>query len=830
MKKQQYKTKIFTAILTVIITLSAISFALPVVTAQSNVATYPFIGAIPNPVGVNQEVLLHVGIPDYLMATSEGWEGLTVTVTRPDGETENLGPYRTDSTGGTGDVYVPTMTGTYTFVTNFPEQDYNNVTYLESSSAPLELVVQEERVEYYPSFSLPNEYWSRPIDAQFREWYSISGNWLWGTGLSSGIDQPNSYAPYNDGPETAHILWTKKLTTGGLVGGALYDHAYEDGDAYEGLWSNSIILNGILYYNKYKSGYPIQEVVAVDVHTGEEQWCKTVGDNERIAFGQTFYWTSYNYHGAFDYIWTTISGPSGTTWKAYDPTNGVFVYGMENVPSGTTLIGPKGELYKYTVNLANGWMTLWNSSRVVSDSGSWMGGFMGSGYGMYDAMDGIEWNKTIPTGLPGSVAEYYFEDRILGTTACIGPASEKNNDITTWAISLKPGEEGTLLFQKTWTAPDTDVIYRWSTASIEDGVFVLSSKETVTHYGLDIETGNLLWSTEPQGYMDMWAKYGFINDGVNIAYNKLFSVGYDGIVYCYDIDDGSLVWSYTATDEYSEILWSNNWPLWTVFITDGKIYLGHTEHSSIDPKARGAPFICLDVETGDVVFKIEGAFRQTHWGGQALIGDSIITTMNTYDQQIYAIGKGATSISLSAPVAGVTVGSPCTLIGSVMDVSPGTKEADILIRFPDGVPAISDNDMSEWMKHVYMQFQKPADAKGVTVIFCGIKPNGEYMDIGRTTTDSSGNYGYTFKPEMEGKYTIIATFEGSGGYYGSTTTTYMSVGPASTPATPIDNEPVDNNEPVVTETPFISTELAIIAAVAIAAVIGVAAYWILKHK
>jgi hydrogenase maturation factor len=31
-------------------------------TAQQTVKTYPFIGAVPNPVGVGQEVLLHVGI------------------------------------------------------------------------------------------------------------------------------------------------------------------------------------------------------------------------------------------------------------------------------------------------------------------------------------------------------------------------------------------------------------------------------------------------------------------------------------------------------------------------------------------------------------------------------------------------------------------------------------------------------------------------------------------------------------------------------------------------------------------------------------------------
>ena len=33
-----------------------------------------------------------------------------------------------------------------------------------------------------------------------------------------------------------------------------------------------------------------------------------------------------------------------------------------------------------------------------------------------------------------------------------------------------------------------------------------------------------------------------------------------------------------------------------LFITDGKIYVGHYEHSAIDPRPRGAPFVCLDAK------------------------------------------------------------------------------------------------------------------------------------------------------------------------------------------------------------------------------------------
>ncbi|MCW4023031.1 MAG: PQQ-binding-like beta-propeller repeat protein [archaeon] len=835
------KSKLSTIALVLMITLSTLMIALPTASAQAtHKQAYPYIGAIPNPVGVNQMVLLHIGITDSTQTTEDGFENLTVTVTDPEGNTQTLGPYTTDSTGGTGDVFTPSMAGTYQLVTNFPAQWYNYtgtyygmpVTYAtyyeEAHSDVLELIVEDVQVEYYPAASLPEEYWTRPIDSQLREWNTIAGNWL--------MTPDNLYAQYNDdAPNTVHILWRKTLTTGGLVGGELGDHSFETGDAYEGFWSNSVVVAGKLYYNKYKSGYPTQEVVAVDLHTGEELWCKTLGNNEQVAYGQTFFWSSYNYHGTFDYIWTLDSAPgimglSSTNWHAYDPINGELVYSMEGVPGGHLVVGPNGEFLIYTVG--SGYMTMWNSTHVVSDSGSWMAGFSGAGFGTYNASAGYQWNVTIPTDLVGT-AHAVVGDRIIGVD--VGSTFVQDSDgtpIEMWALDISEGNEGEVLFDTTWTPPaGGNLSFLWSAASFEDGVFVISAKESRTHYAFDIDTGDLAWSTDPQFYMDMWVENAFINLGVNIAYNKLFSVGYGGTVYCYDITDGSLLWTYDAVDTYSEILWGNSWPLDTLFFADEKVYIAHSEHSPLDPKARGAPFICLDANTGDEVFRVDGIVRSTVWGGDAVIGDSIIATMNTYDQQIYAFGKGASQLTAEIQNNVVSLGSVALVTGTVMDVSPGTNEAGLAIRFPDGVAAISDADMGDWMKYVYQQAARPDDAEGVEVVLSAVTPDGNCIDIDRTTSDSYGNWALAFTPEMEGTYTIIATFEGSEGYYGSTQTTYLNVGPAPTAATPIDNEPVD--EPVDTEEPtgfVISTELAIIAAVAVAAVIGVAAYFLLKRK
>ena len=97
MKFNISKTKISTIAFILMLSISAIVFALPSVSAQQTQATYPYLGVIPNPVGVNQPVLLHVGITESLGSADEGWEGMTVTVTDPEGEVTILPVPKTSS-------------------------------------------------------------------------------------------------------------------------------------------------------------------------------------------------------------------------------------------------------------------------------------------------------------------------------------------------------------------------------------------------------------------------------------------------------------------------------------------------------------------------------------------------------------------------------------------------------------------------------------------------------------------------------------------------------------------------------------------------------------
>lgn len=746
---------------------------------------------MPNPVGVGQQVLLHIGIPDATAWPQAGWTGITVTVTKPDGTTETLGPFSTDTTGGTGAIYVPSTAGNYSLQSHFPEQASTvaasgypaGTVFAASDSEPLTLIVQQDPIQYYPPSALPTEYWSRPINAQLREWSVISGNWLSPSSMFGTAISPMWIADGNaDAPDSPHILWTKPIgdTMGGLIGGTYGGDSYGTGDAYEGKWSGSVIISGVLYYNKFESGQPHQQVVAVDIHTGKELWTKDF-NNSRIAFGQVLDFKSFNYMGGFSYLWTTI----GTTWHAWEPLTGEWRYSMTNVPSGTNIYGPNGEICRYTYDLTHGWMTFWNSTKVIfgngtdADLGSW--GSKARGV-TYDASRGIEWNKTIPTNLPGTVYASFLQDMAFGSLSTI-------EEVKLWGINLKPGQEGTILFNKSWKTPNDwtegNISFAgrsggWVAISNVDKVAVISIKETRSHYGFSLETGDFLWGPTPsQIYLDM-----YFGDGKFIYDGKLYSLNVGGIVYCYDVKTGEPLWTYEASNPYSEFQLGHNWWLEPMFVADGKLYIGHAEHSANNPRPRGAPFICLNATTGDIVWKADGLLRSSHWGGLAMIGDSIMIMQNTYDQQIYAVGKGPSAISVDAPLTAVKTTDSLVIRGTVTDLSPGTKSDALLARFPNGVPVVSDESMSDWMKYVYQQFERPSNATGVLVELNVIDPNGNYRSIGTATTDSSGFFSYQWTSDISGKYTLIATFKGTGGYYGSTAETAFVVDNPTAQATP----------------------------------------------
>jgi hypothetical protein len=800
--------------------------------------TYAIADAIPDRIGLGETTLLKCGITQALESADYGWTGVTIIVTKPDGTNTTLGPFKTDSTGSTYTQYTPDVIGTYTITTNFPQQTtkstyFNmeggnmvfNGTLLAASTATATLVVAQEPTPQYPGHSLPTEYWSRPIDPQLREWYSISGNW---------VTRPdNSVAEYNqNAPETAHALWARDITTGGMSGGLVGDGlvtaGMHSGDAYEGKWSNSVILNGVLYYNTGPAagvygGLGLCSIQAVDLHTGQDLWYK---NNTVLAFGQEFYWNSYNVDGMYSYIWTQ----TGTTWTAYDPYDGSYCFSFVNVPSGAaTVRGPSDEILIYITDYTNGWMALWNSTLCglqnaqegTPEYGSWASNVMGHTFDASSAKC-YSWNVTIPKGLTASTSFFapilkVYPDRVVSIFF-------NQTNVRVWALNTAgltaSSKSTTKLFDEWWTAP-TEWLAGQNTlhyvgasnyvhdSTYGDGVIGIWDKELTTHYGFSVTTGKYLWATSSEIYLDAYG-WGNAEHTWYYAYGKLYSVGVGGILYAYDLSNGHTAWTYNMTDVYGEPVTGNNWWGWIDLMADGKIYIGTLEHSAENPLPRGAPYIAVNASNGAEIWRINGMYRETRWGGNGIIGDSIIATMDTYDQRVYAIGKGPTAMTLNAPTVSADAGKSFIIQGSISDISPGMQTSSVQMRFPNGVPAVSDASQSAWMLYVYKQFEAPTNATGVPLAISVVDSNGNYRTVGTTTSDASGHYSFAWLPDISGSYQVFVTFAGSAAYYGSSATaTFYADQPVATAT------PAPTQAPSAADLYFIPATIGVIIAIII---------------
>ncbi len=196
------------------------------------------------------------------------------------------------------------------------------------------------------------------------------------------------------------------------------------------------------------------------------------------------------------------------------------------------------------------------------------------------------------------------------------------------------------------------------------------------------------------------------------------------------------------------------------------------------------------------------------------MGDGIIATMDTYNQMIYAIGKGPTSTTVTAPDIGVQPGTSVTIKGKVMDVSPGTIDDPIKLRFPNGVPAVSDDSISDWMLYVYKQFARPTNATGVEVTISVLDSNGNYRNIGTTTSSADGFFSYSWMPDITGEYKVYASFAGSAAYYGSHAESAFTVDEAPEPTAAPTQPPAS-----VVEQYFIPSVVAIILVIILIGVV-----------
>jgi outer membrane protein assembly factor BamB len=781
----------------------------------------------PNPVGVGQEMTIVMFNPQVPHASADANDiryEYSVSITKPDQSTERIptsGTITSDSTGTAYTTFTPTETGNYTVTITFHElfyrwydssamREFYGVTLLESTHT-YTLVVQDEQVqpEAVTIYPLPTEYWTRPIEGQNNQWGLVASYWLNNAhdrDLGSG---QNRIQPEGTAPESGHILWTKVTEDGGVVGGDQYfsdvGEVFNAGHQYQTRFTNQIIMMGRLYYevpNGFSGGGG--GWMCVDLKTGEDLWGgpKDFGTALQTVtyFGMTFTFESpispsfgyyydlddMNQHGIVNPSWIFTSNFGMSIQPRYGT---VGALNLTDVPSGTEVIGPQGEVLRYCIQNAgtrsnpNYRLLQWNSSRVFTSQTGEINASRSSAY---------DWNVSLPIAntLDGSISirAVIMDDVLLGSNGSLPTAGTGSLDYdnpeegTLWAVSLEPGRRGTTLFgpknYKMTFADGTQNIF----IRAGDGVFIMQHMPDLVFTGYSMYTGDKLWETESQA--DLTVPFGYFTwvslmnvFGHAIYDGKFYTAGYTGHVFCYDVHNGSLLWLYEAPT-YARIF--EYYTLFLGTIADGKVYVGTHEHSADTPLYKGNRVRCLNATTGEEIWTMLGwAHPQT-----MAIADGVLVYWNNYDHQVYAVGKGPSAMTVEAPMTGAVEGSSVLVRGTVLDVSAGTQQDEQSARFPYGVPAVSDESMSDWMAYVYMQKPRPTNATGVDVTISVVDPNNNCYDVATTTSNADGGFSAVFDPLVPGLYTVYASFEGSNSYWPShaVTSVYVESAPAATAA------------------------------------------------
>ncbi len=853
------------AITLLVVFILTITIAIPLVdlpsanahTPKWEIPTYAYLSVAPDPIGVGQRLFVVMWLDSVLPgATVENdirFHGFKLTITKPDNtvETEEWDVV-TDTASSQPYLYYPDQVGTYTFIWEYPGETYiwnqantpglssanaayENDTLLPSTSKLVTVTVQQDPVYSPPSsYPLPTEYWTRPIEGQNVDWWTISSNWL--GRQSPQIAEERLRNPDDGiGPVTSHVMWTKPIQEGGVVGGTnnyVAGEGYYIGTTYNRRFNNPIIIYGVLYYTEPES-IPVTTTTAggltkaVDIRTGQELWSQRIpGPNNLFQFGYVY--TSGdnpNMHGTWPGILFTADFA-----RAFDARTGNPLFNVTNIPVtrsispstsvGTESLGEDGTIYLYQLNTAGKWIAQWNSSKLwtwgttptiptevianipitparpTTSAGAGMAwNWNGSAWTAVPSSQATQintrydWNITIPALQTGAAIIYTVLDDFMLIRNGSLPTPRVHDPYTVWAINLNEsrGQRGQVMWMKNYDPPAVTRSFPGKLVDLVNNVFIGYDKEVSQLVGFSLVNGEELWSSVlPEDSSDfiLYSYLGAI--GMQTAYGLVYFGGYGGIMHAFDTKTGDLVWTYgnggAGNTTYSGTgLAYGRYPIYPGPIADGVLYLDTGEHSAQPPLYKDSLVRALNATTGEEIWTLTG------WGGHHrregfAVADGFLLYLNHYDMQVYSVGRGPSALTVEAPKTAIELGRSIVISGTVTDLAAGTKQNEQAARFPYGVPAVSDESMSSWMEYIYMQKPKPTNTTGVTIVLNVVDSNGNYREIG-TATSTDGFYSLNWKPDIEGQYTVYATFAGSKAYWPSHALTSFAVDPASpTPA------------------------------------------------
>jgi hypothetical protein len=598
-REMQYKKNRTIAIL--FIAILAISTSASMIMLQSTSAHTPpwqiqlfaFVNVGPNPAGIGQTVTIGfwLNAPPMTAGTIYGdrFGPFTVHVVKPDGTNDTLGPFTSDDTGGTSTRYTPDQLGTYKFQMTYPGQtlnggqygltgisnpNYINDTILPAISDVATLTVQQESVPSIANPALPTNYWQTPINAlNVNNWYAIGGPYLGlYIGYSAGKGGSNyntttNFNPYSTAPLTSHIIWTRPVAFGGVIGGdaggtTTYGNYYSTAQ-YERKY-NPIVINGYLYYTQIpgSSANPTANV-CVDLYTGQTVWVDdsnnlgggnpaqtaltATGQVTPLVSGQVLDYVSPNQYGGIAYLWTSgapggiYTRPGTTCLNMFDAMTGKYILSIVNGTGfsyGHT-VDASGDFIDYYANTTVGTQTIYGQiqpvigpapTKVTNTAGNSLLEVWNS---TQCIMLGAGWSATSGSGWNWKPNQNLVIDYSLGIQSA-------------WQL---PGTIPFGAYANNATLPNT-----WVIMGVNSGVAVLYSaaNQGLTNYfqtgytiftGYDINTGNQLFvkniTFTPFTAVNL-DNYGNVGDGVFTTVIKE-----TGEVTAFSVTTGNQVWKTT---------------------------------------------------------------------------------------------------------------------------------------------------------------------------------------------------------------------------------------------------------------------------------------------
>ena len=730
---QNVKNKTIAILITLLlITSMSATFAfLPNANAHSppwTINSQAYIDVAPNPVGVGQTTYISIWTGQVIFSATVTNDirrhNYTLTITNPAGTTTSQHwDVISDTTGIQFTSFTPDQIGNYTLKFDYGGQiytwsgTYQNDTLLPASKT-ITLTVQEDPIPgAIASYPLPTEYWSYPIEGENTYWYTISSNWLRGGQFGAFQMQTgmNLWQKDGVGPNSAHIMWTNPIEFGGVVpgnstGGYAAGGTYYSGGSYQGRFGNAIIMNGRLFVElPYGYAGTGGGEVSYDLRTGEQLWWTNTTGIGSPSFGYLFDFEDENQHGVL---------PNGLLFtsnfaRSYSPLTGIVTtMNITNVPTGTETYGPSGEILRYVLSYSAGYLTRWNSSKVVAyrsgtGVGEWYSGTIpgncpfnytalgttntnwngsmwvnstvraAQGYTAAISTPAYDWNITKLPTLNGFATPAIFSvlpgDIILGRSSAItaGVGGQfTDNPYTMWALSDKEASRGSLLWIKNYTAPESgNLTRRLGPVDPINRVWTMYDTETMQWLGYSLDSGDLLWGPTSAPVRDMQFFGGGEGGGQRAvtAYGNVYVQGYGGELFCYETLKGTLVWKFNNTYSGFQTPWGLR-PIFIAAIADGKVYAFNNEHSPNTPLYKDNKVYCINASTGEEIWSMNSWAGQSGGPGTStsILADGSLVYYNYYDNSIFCVGKGPSAMTIEAPKQAIKQGDSIVISGTVI--------------------------------------------------------------------------------------------------------------------------------------------------------------------